>query len=83
MTRPTVNKRIVLAARPTGEPTADTFRLEETPVPEPGAGEVLLRTVYLSLDPYMRGRMNDKKSYVPPVELGAVMVGGAVSEVIE
>ena len=76
-----VNRRIVLASRPHGAPTRDNFRIEQVPLPEPGAGQVLLRTVYLSLDPYMRGRMSDAPSYAPPVELGAVMVGGAVSRV--
>ncbi len=76
-----VNRRIVLASRPHGAPTRDNFRIEQVPLPEPGAGRVLLRTVYLSLDPYMRGRMSDAPSYAPPVELGAVMVGGTVSRV--
>ncbi|RUA79091.1 NADP-dependent oxidoreductase [Pseudomonas aeruginosa] len=76
-----VNRRIVLASRPHGAPTRDNFRIEQVPLPEPGAGQVLLRTVYLSLDPYMRGRMSDAPSYAPPVELGAVMVGGTVSRV--
>ncbi|HEY0524351.1 MAG TPA: NADP-dependent oxidoreductase [Stellaceae bacterium] len=76
------NRRIVLAARPNGEPKDSDFRLEETPVPAPGPGQVLLRTVYLSLDPYMRGRMNAAKSYAKPVEVGEVMVGGTVSRVV-
>lgn len=75
------NRRWVLASRPHGEPVADNFRLEEENVPEPAEGEVLLRTIYLSLDPYMRGRMSDEPSYSPPVELDAVMVGGTVSRV--
>lgn len=75
------NRRWVLASRPHGEPVADNFRLEEESVPEPAEGEVLLRTIYLSLDPYMRGRMSDEPSYSPPVELDAVMVGGTVSRV--
>lgn len=74
-------RRWVLASRPVGEPTAENFRLEESDIPEPGEGEVLLRTVYLSLDPYMRGRMSDAPSYSPPVEVGATMVGGTVSRV--
>jgi NADPH-dependent curcumin reductase CurA len=77
------NRRIVLAARPTGEPRLEDFRLEETDAPLPGEGQVLLRTLYLSLDPYMRGRMNPGPSYAPPVELGQVMEGGTVSEVVE
>nr|WP_315431707.1 NADP-dependent oxidoreductase [uncultured Albidiferax sp.] len=76
-----VNRRVVLDARPSGAPTARNFRLEEVSVPTPAAGQVLLRTLYLSLDPYMRGRMNDAASYAPPVALGAVMVGGTVSRV--
>jgi len=76
-----VNRRIVLARRPAGEPTPADFRLEQAPVPAPAPGEVLVRTVYLSLDPYMRGRMNAGPSYAPPVEVGGVMEGGAVSVV--
>ena len=75
------NRRWVLASRPQGAPVAENFRLETQPVPEAGAGQLLLRTVWLSLDPYMRGRMSDAPSYSPPVELGAVMVGGTVSRV--
>ena len=74
-------KRIVLAARPVGEPKSSDFRLEEFAVPTPGAGEVLLRTIWLSLDPYMRGRMSDGPSYAAPVPVGGVMEGEAVSEV--
>src|SRR3569833_4574341 len=73
--------RIVLAARPVGEPKPSDFRLEECPIPTPGAGEVLLRTIWLSLDPYMRGRMSDGQSYAAPVTVGGVMEGEAVSEV--
>ncbi|ANS43561.1 NADP-dependent oxidoreductase [Serratia inhibens] len=76
------NRRILLASRPHGEPTADNFRLETTDIPQPATGQVLLRTVYLSLDPYMRGRMSDAPSYAPPVEIGQVMVGGTVSRVV-
>ncbi|BEO28741.1 MAG: NADP-dependent oxidoreductase [Serratia marcescens] len=75
------NRRFLLASRPHGEPTASNFRLDTVPVPQPGAGQLLLRTVYLSLDPYMRGRMSDAPSYAPPVEIGQVMVGGTVSRV--
>ncbi|HET7757714.1 MAG TPA: NADP-dependent oxidoreductase [Steroidobacteraceae bacterium] len=78
---PGVNRRIVLARRPRGAPSAGDFRLEHGPVPTPGAGEVLLRTRYLSLDPYMRGRMSDAPSYAPPVAVGAPMVGQTVSVV--
>ena len=79
----TLNCRIVLAERPMGEPTASTLRLEAVPLPKAGAGQMLLRTQYLSLDPYMRGRMNDAPSYAPPVNLGEVMVGGTVGQVVE
>src|SRR6266568_5100017 len=72
---------IVLAARPVGEPKSSDFRLEEFAVPTPGAGEVLLRTIWLSLDPYMRGRMSEGPSYAAPVPVGGVMEGEAVSEV--
>ncbi len=75
------NRRILLTARPEGLPKPTDFRLVETPAPEPGDGEMLLRTLYLSLDPYMRGRMRDAKSYAPPVPLDEVMVGGVVGEV--
>ncbi len=75
------NRQWLLASRPHGAPTADNFRLAQSPVPQPGEGEVLLRTVWLSLDPYMRGRMSDAPSYSPPVEIDAVMVGGTVSRV--
>jgi NADPH-dependent curcumin reductase len=79
----TRNRRIVLAARPEGEPKDENFRLEETDIPAPTDGEVLLRTIYLSLDPYQRGRMNAGPSYAEPVEVGEVMEGGTVSEVVE
>lgn len=77
-----INRRIVLAAHPHGLPTPQDFRFEETAVPEPREGQVLLRTLYLSLDPYMRGRMDDKPSYAAPVHLGDPMVGGTVSRVV-
>ncbi|MGP9434131.1 NADP-dependent oxidoreductase [Ewingella sp. AOP8-B2-18] len=77
-----VNRRFVLASRPKGAPTPDNFRLEEQPVPEAKEGELVLRTLYLSLDPYMRGRMSDAPSYAAPVQIDAVMTGGAVSEVV-
>jgi hypothetical protein len=75
-------RQIQLARRPQGEPAPDDFQLVETPMPEPGPGEVLIRNSYLSVDPYMRGRMRDVKSYVPPFEIGAAMDGGAVGQVI-
>ena len=77
-----VNRQILLKSRPSGAPSAADFALVEGPVPTPGAGEVLLRTRYLSLDPYMRGRMNDGPSYAAPAELDKPMVGGTVSEVV-
>ncbi|MET7392011.1 NADP-dependent oxidoreductase [Dactylosporangium sp. NPDC005572] len=80
-----LNTRIVLASRPSGAPTADNFAVETVPVPSPRAGEVLLRTVYLSLDPYLRGRMGSSASHsssTPPVPIGAVMEGGTVAEVV-
>ena len=75
-------KHIVLARRPQGAPVDADFRLEEAPVPQPGPGEVLVRVLYMSLDPYMRGRMDDAKSYAKPVPIGGTMEGGAVGEVI-
>ncbi|MBC7799409.1 MAG: NADP-dependent oxidoreductase [Gemmatimonadaceae bacterium] len=78
-----LNRRIVLARRPAGTPQNEDFRLEETARPVPGPGQVLVRTIWLSLDPYMRGRMNDAPSYAPAVAIGDVMVGGTVSEVVE
>ena len=76
-----MNPQIQLASRPSGEPSADNFRLVETPMPELADGEVLVRHHYLSLDPYMRGRMNDGKSYALPQPLDQVMEGGTVGEV--
>lgn len=78
-----MNRRIVLAQRPKGMPNDGTLRLEEVAIPKPGAGEMLLRSVYLSLDPYMRGRMNDAKSYAEPVKIGEVMTGQVVAQVVE
>ncbi|MEO7129090.1 MAG: NADP-dependent oxidoreductase [Rhodoferax sp.] len=77
----TMQRAFVLNSRPVGAPTPDNFRLRETPLPTPADGELLLRTLYLSLDPYMRGRMSDAKSYAAPVAIGDVMVGGTVSQV--
>ncbi len=76
------NRQILLASRPHGEPTQDNFRLVETDIPQPGPNQMLLRTIYLSLDPYMRGRMSAGPSYAKPVEVGGVMEGGAVSQVV-
>jgi NADPH-dependent curcumin reductase CurA len=77
-----MNRQIVLKSRPEAMPGLDNFGLIETPVPEPGEGDVLVRTLWLSLDPYMRGRMNAAKSYAKSVEVGAPMVGGTVGEII-
>jgi NADPH-dependent curcumin reductase len=76
------NRRIVLASRPAGAASEANFRLESAPVPEPGPGQLLVRHHYLSLDPYMRGRMNDSKSYAAPQPLGEVMIGGTAGEVV-
>jgi len=78
----TTATRIVLAARPKGKPTDTDFRIEKTPLPKPGDHEVLVQTRYLSLDPYMRGRMDDRKSYSPPVQIGEVMTGESIAEVV-
>ncbi|WP_067620043.1 NADP-dependent oxidoreductase [Alicyclobacillus acidiphilus] len=76
-------RRIVLAKRPTGTPTTDCFREETYTLPEVHDGEALLRTLYISVDPYMRGRMNAGKSYVPPFQLDEPILGGAICEVVE
>ena len=78
-----MNKAIVLANRPQGWVKPSDFRLETLPMPAPKDGEVMVRNLWLSLDPYMRGRISDAKSYVPPVAIGAVMVGQTVGEVVE
>lgn len=78
-----INRQILLASRPFGAPKAENFNLVNSEKPTPKAGEVLLRTIFLSLDPYMRGRMNDAKSYADPVALNEVMVGGSVCRVEE
>ena len=77
-----INQQLLLASRPDGEPTAANFRLVETPVPDLTDGQVLVKNHYLSLDPYMRGRMNDGKSYAVPQALNEVMGGGTVGEVV-
>jgi NADPH-dependent curcumin reductase CurA len=79
----TLNQQILLASRPTGEPTVDNFRLVQTEIPSLADGHVLVRHHYLSLDPYMRGRMNEGKSYAQPQPLDTVMIGGTVGEVLE
>jgi NADPH-dependent curcumin reductase CurA len=75
-------RQIVLAVRPQGKPRLTYFRLEETAIPTPGPGQVLLRVQYLSLDPYTRGRLDDRESYQPPVSLGDVMPGESVATVV-
>ena len=77
------NKRVLLASRPTAEVSEDNFRIEPSSLPQPRDGEVLVKNLWLSLDPYMRGRMSDAKSYVKGVEIGEVMVGQTVGEVVE
>jgi NADPH-dependent curcumin reductase CurA len=79
----TLNKQILLASRPQGEPTVDNFKQVEQPVPALAEGQVLVRNHFLSLDPYMRGRMNEGKSYAQPQPLNEVMIGGTVGEVVE
>src|SRR5262247_68793 len=76
-------RRVVRAQRPPGEPLETAFRIEEVPMPEPGPGQLLVRVIYLSLDPYMRGRMRDMASYAAPVGIGEVMTGGTVGEVVK
>ncbi|QND51149.1 NADP-dependent oxidoreductase [Phyllobacterium sp. 628] len=76
------NTRIVLASRPQGRVKPENFRIEEQPIPVPGNGELLLKILFLSLDPYMRGRMDDAKSYAAPVAIDGVMEGGTVAEVV-
>src|SRR5205823_2110093 len=79
----TQNRQVLLASRPQGPVTEENFRIVEAPVAAPAAGEVLVKNEWLSLDPYMRGRMSEAKSYVPPAPIGEVMVGQTVGEVIE
>jgi hypothetical protein len=76
------NKKILLASRPKGMPTLDNFEIAPAEMPQPQEGEVLIRTLYLSVDPYMRGRMNEGRSYVPPFALREVITGGGVGEVV-
>lgn len=79
----TTQRRIVLAKRPEGPPQDENFRLEEADLPDPGPGEILVKVKYMSLDPYMRGRMDDVKSYAAPVPVGGTMEAGAVGEVLK
>ena len=76
------NTRVLLNKRPVGEPKDDDFKIETVPATEPQEGELLIKALWLSLDPYMRGRMNDAESYAPPVQLGEVMVGETVNQVV-
>ena len=78
----TLNRQVKLASRPHGKPTDDNFELATSDIPTPSDSEMLLRTLYLSLDPYMRGRMSDAKSYADPLEVGDVMLGATVSQVV-
>lgn len=77
------NTRVTLASRPDGMPTAENFTVESVPAPTPGANELLLKTLWLSLDPYMRGRMSDRKSYAAPLQIGEVITAGVVAQVVE
>src|SRR3977135_1753539 len=77
------NKEIRLANRPKGMPTLDNFQFVETSVPQPGDGEVLVRTLYISVDPYLRGRMREGRSYVAPFEVGDVISNSAIGHVVE
>lgn len=76
------NKQVLLKSRPHGWPTADNFEIAATAMPEPAAGQIVVETAYMSVDPYMRGRMNDVKSYVPPFQIGAPLQGGIVGKVV-
>jgi NADPH-dependent curcumin reductase CurA len=80
---PTTTREIHLAARPTGWPTPENFTLVTTELPDPGEGELLVRNTFMSVDPYMRPKMNDVKSYTPPYQVGDALYGGAVGEVVE
>src|ERR1041384_7152251 len=76
-------REIRLASRPKGRPAPENFALAQTELPAPKEGEVLVRNLFMSVDPYMRGRMNDAKSYVPPYQIGKPLEGGAVGEILE
>ncbi|OAJ72440.1 NADP-dependent oxidoreductase [Brevibacillus sp. SKDU10] len=78
-----VNNQILLSSRPVGVPTRDNFTFIKSSIPEVNDNQLLIRTLYLSVDPYMRGRMNDQKSYIPPFQLNEVIIGGVIGEVIE
>ncbi len=83
MPRPATNRQFILESRPDGLPTVSNFKMIETPIPALQDGEFLAKALYLSVDPYMRGRISGMKSYAAPVEIGQVMVGGGVAEVVE
>ncbi|MDE0484090.1 MAG: NADP-dependent oxidoreductase [Candidatus Poribacteria bacterium] len=78
-----MNRQITLAARPVGYPKESDFKLAETSIPTPEDGQVLVKTIYLSVDPYMRGRMNQRRSYAPNVQIDEVMVGGVIAQIVE
>ena len=78
----TVSREIRLLSRPRDWPTSENFELAEIELPPPGEGQVLVRNLFMSVDPYMRGRMNDVKSYVPPFQVGQPLDGGAIGEVV-
>ena len=80
---PSVNRQFVLAARPVGLPKESDFRLLETPVPDLADGQILVQALYLSVDPYMRGRISGMKSYAAPTEIGGLMQGAGVARVVE
>src|SRR5690606_9988312 len=80
---PRTAREIRLKSRPVGMPAPENFELAEVPIPEPGPGQMLIRTIWMSVDPYMRGRMSDRKSYAPPFEVGKAMDGRFVGEVME
>ena len=77
-----MNRRLVLASRPAGMPSPDNFRLESAPAPEPAEGQIVIEVLYLSVDPYMRGRIKDAASYAAPIQIGELMTGGGVGRVI-
>src|SRR5450631_2665672 len=79
---PINSREVRLASRPQGEPSLDNFSFSTIDVPDPKPGEVLVRNLFMSVDPYMRGRMNDAKSYVPPFQIGMPLEGGAVGKVV-
>ncbi|MFJ3922087.1 NADP-dependent oxidoreductase [Streptomyces sp. NPDC090022] len=82
MSQPTSSREVRLVSRPVGEPLPENFALVTTTIPEPGEGEIVVRNTWMSVDPYMRGRMDDAPSYIPPFPLGAALEGSAIGEVI-